>query len=118
MKKYLLIIVLLFICSGNIFSQEVQKKYKYTPEELAQKKIDKIAPELNLTDEQQKTVYDEFVKYIKKRREDNETLGSEGKENIQKMRKERLKELRESLKGTLTKEQIRKFIELSKSKNK
>ena len=118
MSKYLLILIFMLFISVGTFAQEVQKYYKYSAEELAQKKIDKLAPELNLTTDQQKILYDEFVNYIKNRRDDDAKYGTYGLDYQKKMRKERMKELKNSLKQTLTKAQLHKFIKMTIKKNK
>ena len=118
MNKCLIMLIFIMFFSNVVFSQNVKKGYRYTPEELAKIKIDEMNPVLDLTEDQQNYIYDLYVKYIKDKREDEITYRYYNNDIKKIIRKERLKEFKNSLKRVLTPEQVHKFINFAKSKFK
>jgi len=104
--------------SNIVFSQNVNKGYRYTPEELAKIKIDEMNPILDLTEEQQNNIFGLYVNYIKDKREDEIKYLYYNNDIKKIIRRERLKEFKNSLKRVLTAEQVHKFINFAKSKFK
>jgi Spy/CpxP family protein refolding chaperone len=119
--KALILFVSMFVTfsAANIFSQQDMRK---SPEERAQKRADKMKENLLLSDQQHKQVYDILLNHIK---EADIIRNSAEVNEDKKVKKEKLKSLRESthsqLNAILTPEQQQKldeFIKKMKEKHK
>ncbi|MDX1445990.1 hypothetical protein [Lishizhenia sp.] len=115
MKKYILILVLALIAPLS-FGQDqpdVKKKERVemTPEQKAQKRVDKMAESLDLTEAQKKKIYAIELENIKKAEETRAEMIAL-KEKARKQRQEG----RAKIENELTQEQKEKLAELKAQK--
>lgn len=115
MKKYILILVLALIAPLS-FGQDqpdVKKKERVemTPEQKAQKRVDKMAESLDLTEAQKKKIYAIELENIKKAEETRAEMIAL-KEKARKQRQEG----RAKIENELTQEQKEKLAELKAKK--
>ena len=118
MKKLLLAAVAL-IFSVSMFAQQPQRgvRREFKPEEMATRMADGMKKELNLNDEQYKSVYNLYLKRgeeMKARRD----KGQQGQQVSREARREEMKKNQEAmnaeLKKILTAEQYTKYEEMLK----
>ena len=117
MKK-LLTISLMLAFSAMTFAQDGSAKQKKSPEDVAKRKTEKLAAQLELSDEQKEKVYELNLSAAK----DKQELNTEYKDKDDAERKEAAnavrKDYNQSLKEILTEPQMRKYYELKSSKRK
>lgn len=118
MKKLLLAAVALMF-SVSMFAQQPQRgeRREFKPEEMATRMADGMKKELNLNDEQYKSVYNLYLKRgeeMKARRD----KGQQGQQVSREARREEMKKNQEALnaelKKILTAEQYTKYEEMLK----
>lgn len=118
MKKLLLAAVALMF-SVSMFAQQLQRgeRREFKPEEMATRMADGMKKELNLNDEQYKSVYNLYLKRgeeMKARRD----KGQQGQQVSREARREEMKKNQEAmnaeLKKILTAEQYTKYEEMLK----
>ena len=118
MKKLLLAAVALMF-SVSMFAQQPQRgeRREFKPEEMATRMADGMKKELNLNDEQYKSVYNLYLKRgeeMKARRD----KGQQGQQVNREARREEMKKSQEAmnaeLKKILTAEQYTKYEEMLK----
>jgi len=118
MKKLLLAAVALMF-SVSMFAQQPQRgeRREFKPEEMATRMADGMKKELNLNDEQYKSVYNLYLKRgeeMKARRD----KGQQGQQVSREARREEMKKNQEAmnaeLKRILTAEQYTKYEEMLK----
>ena len=118
MKKLLLAAVALMF-SVSMFAQQPQRgeRREFKPEEMATRMADGMKKELNLNDEQYKSVYNLYLKRgeeMKARRD----KGQQGQQVSREARREEMKKNQETmnaeLKKILTAEQYTKYEEMLK----
>ena len=115
MKKFLFTIVALLL-SASTFSQQHQRR-EFKPEEMATRMADGMKKELNLNDEQYKSVYNLYLK----RGEEMKARREKGEQNQQVNREARREEMKKSqevlnaeLQKILTTEQYSQYEEMLK----
>lgn len=115
MKKFLFTIVALLL-SASTFSQQPQRR-EFKPEEMATRMADGMKKELNLNDEQYKSVYNLYLK----RGEEMKARREKGEQNQQVNREARREEMKKSqealnaeLQRILTTEQYSQYEEMLK----
>lgn len=115
MKKFLFTIVALLL-SASTFSQQPQRR-EFKPEEMATRMADGMKKELNLNDEQYKSVYNLYLKRgeeMKARRE----KGQQSQQVDREARREEMKKSQEALNAELqkilTNEQYSQYEEMLK----
>jgi predicted metal-dependent peptidase len=115
MKKFLFTIVALLL-SASTFSQQPQRR-EFKPEEMATRMADGMKKELNLNDEQYKSVYNLYLK----RGEEMKARREKGEQNQQVDREARREEMKKSqealnaeLQKILTTEQYSQYEEMLK----
>lgn len=115
MKKFLFTIVALLL-SASTFSQQPQRR-EFKPEEMATRMADGMKKELNLNDEQYKSVYNLYLKRgeeMKARRE----KGQQSQQVDREARREEMKKSQEALNAELqrilTSEQYSQYEEMLK----
>ena len=115
MKKFLFTIVALLL-SASTFSQQPQRR-EFKPEEMATRMADGMKKELNLNDEQYKSVYNLYLKRgeeMKARRE----KGQQSQQVNREARREEMKKSQEALNAELqrilTSEQYSQYEEMLK----
>ena len=115
MKKFLFTIVALLL-SASTFSQQPQRR-EFKPEEMATRMADGMKKELNLNDEQYKSVYNLYLK----RGEEMKARREKGEQNQQVNREARREEMKKSqealnaeLQRILTSEQYSQYEEMLK----
>ena len=118
MKKFVLA-ALAMVFSVTLFAQAPQRgeRREFKPEEMATRMADGMKKELNLNDEQYKSVYNLYLKRgeeMKARRE----KGQQPQQGDREARREEMKKQQEAmnaeLKKVLTKEQYTKYEEMLK----
>ena len=115
MKKFLFTIVALLL-SASTFSQQPQRR-EFKPEEMATRMADGMKKELNLNDEQYKSIYNLYLK----RGEEMKARREKGEQNQQVNREARREEMKKSqealnaeLQRILTSEQYSQYEEMLK----
>lgn len=115
MKKFLFTIVALLL-SASTFSQQPQRR-EFKPEEMATRMADGMKKELNLNDEQYKSVYNLYLK----RGEEMKARREKGEQNQQVNREARREEMKKNqevlnaeLQKILTTEQYSLYEEMLK----
>lgn len=115
MKKFLFTIVALLL-SASTFSQQHQRR-EFKPEEMATRMADGMKKELNLNDEQYKSVYNLYLK----RGEEMKARREKGQQSQQVDREARREEMKKSqevlnaeLQKILTTEQYSQYEEMLK----
>ena len=115
MKKFLFTIVALLL-SASTFSQQPQRR-EFKPEEMATRMADGMKKELNLNDEQYKSIYNLYLK----RGEEMKARREKGEQNQQVNREARREEMKKSqealnaeLQRILTTEQYSQYEEMLK----
>jgi hypothetical protein len=115
MKKFLFTIVALLL-SASTFSQQPQRR-EFKPEEMATRMADGMKKELNLNDEQYKSVYNLYLK----RGEEMKARREKGQQSQQVDREARREEMKKSqevlnaeLQKILTTEQYSQYEEMLK----
>lgn len=115
MKKFLFTIVALLL-SASTFSQQPQRR-EFKPEEMATRMADGMKKELNLNDEQYKSIYNLYLK----RGEEMKARREKGEQNQQVNREARREEMKKSqealnaeLQKILTTEQYSQYEEMLK----
>ena len=115
MKKFLFTIVALLL-SASTFSQQPQRR-EFKPEEMATRMADGMKKELNLNDEQYKSVYNLYLK----RGEEMKARREKGQQSQQVNREARREEMKKSqevlnaeLQKILTTEQYSQYEEMLK----
>ena len=115
MKKFLFTIVALLL-SASTFSQQHQRR-EFKPEEMATRMADGMKKELNLNDEQYKSIYNLYLK----RGEEMKARREKGEQNQQVNREARREEMKKSqealnaeLQKILTTEQYSQYEEMLK----
>lgn len=115
MKKIVLAAIAL-VFSASIFAQAPQRgeRREFKPEEMAKHQTDRMKKELNLTDEQYKSVYALFIK----QGEEMKALHAKREQSQPETRREEMKKQREAMnaemKKILTAEQYTKYEEMQK----
>lgn len=115
MKKFLFTIVALLL-SASTFSQQPQRR-EFKPEEMATRMANGMKKELNLNDEQYKSIYNLYLK----RGEEMKARREKGEQNQQVNREARREEMKKSqealnaeLQRILTTEQYSQYEEMLK----
>lgn len=115
MKKFLFTIVALLL-SASTFSQQPQRR-EFKPEEMATRMADGMKKELNLNDEQYKSVYNLYLKRgeeMKARREKGEQNQQVDREARREEMKKNQEALNAELQRILTSEQYSQYEEMLK----
>lgn len=105
MKKSILMTLLLLVSS---FSVLMAQRPQGTPEERAKRTVERIKPDLSLTEQQEKDVlpvYTEFYASMSKAMEGGERPSQEDRQKMTDARNEKLKKV-------LSEDQMKKLIEL------
>ncbi|NLP58014.1 hypothetical protein [Lutibacter sp. B1] len=122
MKKIAIFLVATVLFSSVIYSQGRNQRFRnsdnYTPEQIAELQTKRLVLQLDLTDKQQKEIYnlkikqaeerDKFVKEYREKRQ-NGTLTSDERFAYSNTRLERQLEVKKAMKNILTKEQFEKW---------
>lgn len=108
-----LFIAILIFTGSNAFAQNDGTRPKRTPEEIAQKRADKMNEKLQLSSDQYKSVYNLFLENAQWRQQNMQSFGGD-KEAMKKAFKERHLQNKEQLKNILSSEQITKLKEIRK----
>ena len=115
MKKFLFTIVALLL-SASTFSQQPQRR-EFKPEEMATRMADGMKKELNLNDEQYKSVYNLYLKRGEERNARREK-GQQSQQVDREARREEMKKSQEALNAELqrilTSEQYSQYEEMLK----
>lgn len=123
MKKLMILAIALVTSIGFAQERSAKTEKEWNPEKMAQKKVEKMTSELNLTEAQQKQVY---ALYMEKSKERKSKMAKKDKskaktEKLSTERKEKMSEKHqaysEKMKAILTPEQFAKWKE-SKSGDK
>ena len=115
MKKFLFTIVALLL-SASTFSQQPQRR-EFKPEEMATRMADGMKKELNLNDEQYKSVYNLYLKRgeeMKARREKGQQSQQVDREAHREEMKKSQEALNAELQRILTSEQYSQYEEMLK----
>lgn len=121
MKKIIFAAIALFF-SVTMFAQAPQRgeRREFKPEEMATRMADNMKKELDLNDEQYKSVYDLYLKRGKEMKA-RYNKGQEGKQVDRDTRREEMKKQQEAmnseLKKILTSEQYAKYEEMLKKQH-
>lgn len=115
MKK-LLTITLMLAFSAMTFAQDGSTKQKKTPEDIAKRKTEKLAAQLDLSDEQKDKVYELNLSAVKDKQELNATYKDKPDADRKEASDAARKDYTASLKEILTEPQMRKYYEYKASK--
>lgn len=113
MKRLLFIITMMALVGFQAEAQQRGNREKMDPDEMATKMTDRMAEQLDLTEDQKKEVHQLHLDRIKKRMEMREKHKEEMKSRRENMQKERESEKAE-MERILTPEQKEKWTEIQK----